>query len=72
MDEHNTDILIKKAGALERLNRVEDAIACYNRAIELDNSATMAWLQKGGLYNRLARYDEAMGCYEKALEAQKT
>jgi tetratricopeptide (TPR) repeat protein len=70
MDEHNTDILIKKAGALERLNRVDDAIACYNRAIELDNSATMAWLQKGGLYNRLARYDEAMQCYEKALNAQ--
>jgi len=72
LEEHNTDILIKKAGALERLNRVDDAIACYNRAIELDKAATMAWLQKGGLFNRLARYDEAMECYERALEAQKT
>ena len=70
LDEHNTDIFIKKAGALERLNRVNDAITCYNRAIELDKAATMAWLQKGGLFNRLARYDEAMECYEKALEAQ--
>jgi tetratricopeptide (TPR) repeat protein len=70
LDGHNTDVLIKKAGALERLNRVDDAIACYNRAIELDTTATMAWLQKGGLFNRLARYDEAMQCYEKALNAQ--
>ncbi|HEY3760645.1 MAG TPA: hypothetical protein VGN23_02755 [Verrucomicrobiae bacterium] len=70
LDEHNTDIFIKRAGALERLHRVDDAIACYNRAIELDKAATMAWLQKGGLYNRLARYDEAMECYERALEAQ--
>jgi tetratricopeptide (TPR) repeat protein len=72
LDENNTDALIKKAGALERMNRIDDAIACYNRAIELDNTATMAWLQKGGLFNRLARYDEAMQCYEKALRAQET
>ncbi len=67
----NPDALIKKAGALEKLNRADEAIACYNRAIEMDESATMAWLQKGGLFNRMARYDEAMQCYEKALRAQE-
>ena len=72
LDGHSADVLIKKAGALERMHRIDEAIACYNRAIELDNSATMAWLQKGGLFNRLARYDEAMQCYEKALQAQGT
>ncbi|HEY1662915.1 MAG TPA: tetratricopeptide repeat protein [Verrucomicrobiae bacterium] len=72
LDGHNADALIKKAGALERMHRIDEAITCYNRAIELDNTATMAWLQKGGLYNRLARYDEAMQCYEKALQAQGT
>ncbi len=70
LDPQNADVLIKKAGALERMNRIEDAIACYDRAIELKPSATMAWLQKGGLFNRLARYDEAMQCYERALHAQ--
>jgi tetratricopeptide (TPR) repeat protein len=70
LDPQNADVLIKKAGALERMNRIDDAITCYDRAIELNPSATMAWLQKGGLFNRLARYDEAMQCYEKALQAQ--
>lgn len=70
LDPQNAEVLIKKAGALERMNRVDDAITCYDRAIELNPSATMAWLQKGGLFNRLARYDEAMQCYEKALQAQ--
>lgn len=66
-----SDALIKKAAALEKLERMDDAIACYDRAIELGDSSTTALLQKGGMLNRLARYDEALQCYERALQSQE-
>jgi tetratricopeptide (TPR) repeat protein len=65
------DALIKKAAALEKLERTDDAIACYDQAIEAEESATTALLQKGGLLNRLARYEEALQCYERALQTQE-
>ncbi|MGH7953136.1 MAG: hypothetical protein ACREFE_14640 [Limisphaerales bacterium] len=46
-------------------------MACYDRAIEADDSLAIAYLQKGGLLNRLARYDEALQCYEQALRSQE-
>jgi tetratricopeptide (TPR) repeat protein len=71
IDPKSADALIKKGGALERLERFNEAVACYDRAIATDGSATIAYLQKGGLFNRLARYDEALKCYEQALQAQE-
>jgi tetratricopeptide (TPR) repeat protein len=67
----HAEALVKKAGALEKLDRVDEAVACYDRAIEADNSLAIAYLQKGGLFNRLARYDEALQCYEQALRTQE-
>lgn len=65
------DALIKKAAALEKLERMEDALACYDRAIGAEQFATTALLQKGGLLNRMARYEEALQCYERALQTQE-
>ena len=71
LDATNVEALVKKGGALEKLGRADEAIVCYDRAIELNSSATIAYLQKGGLFNRLARYDEALQCYEQALRTQE-
>jgi len=71
IDPKSADALIKKGGALEKLERFNEAVACYDHAITADSSATIAYLQKGGLFNRLARYDEALKCYEQALQAQE-
>jgi tetratricopeptide (TPR) repeat protein len=65
------DALIKKAAALEKMEKTDEAIACYDRAIQSEDSATTALLQKGGLLNRLARYEEALQCYERALQTQE-
>lgn len=65
------DALIKKAAALEKLERMDEALGCYDRAIQLGDAATTALLQKGGMLNRLARYDEALQCYERALQTQE-
>lgn len=64
------DAMVKRAAALEKLGRDEDALAGYNRAIAMDNSLVIAHLHKGGLLNRLRRYDEALNCYEQALVGQ--
>lgn len=71
IDPKHADALIKKGGALEKLERFNEAAACYDRVIESGGPATMAYLQKGGMFNRLARYDEALKCYEQALQAQE-
>ena len=71
IDPNLVDALIKKAAALEKLERTDEAIACYDRAIQSEDSATTALLQKGGLLNRLARYEEALQCYERALQTQE-
>ena len=67
LDPKHTEALIKKAAALERLNRFEEALGCYDDAIAADGSMTIAYLHKGGLFNRMSRYEEALQCYEHAL-----
>jgi tetratricopeptide (TPR) repeat protein len=71
IDPALSEALIKKAVALEKLEKVDEALACYDRVIELGDSVTTALLQKGGMLNRLARYDEALQCYERALQTQE-
>ena len=66
----SADGLVKRAAALEKLGRDEDALASSNRAIAADNTCVIAHLHKGGLLNKLRRYDEALNCYEQALNAQ--
>ncbi len=60
----------KKASALEKLGRVDEAIDACNRALTANGSLVIAYLQKGGLLNRLERYDEALKCYEQAMLVQ--
>jgi tetratricopeptide (TPR) repeat protein len=65
------DALVKRAAALEKLGRDDEALAGYNRAIAADSTLVIAHLHKGGLLNRLRRYDEALNCYEQALVGQE-
>jgi tetratricopeptide (TPR) repeat protein len=71
IEPQHAEALVKKAGALEKLDRLDEAFACYDRAIAADGSLAIAYLHKGGLFNRLARYDEALQCYEQALRSQE-
>ena len=71
LQPEHAETLIKKGGVLEKLNRFDEAVTCYDRAIEADNSMTIAYLHKGGLFNRMSRYEEALQCYEHALHAHQ-
>jgi tetratricopeptide (TPR) repeat protein len=65
------EALLKKADALQKIGRNDEALAYYNRVIAKDGTLAVAHLHKGGLLNRLRRYDEALNCYEQALQAQE-
>ena len=67
----HAEALAKKAAALEKLGRLDDALACCDQAIAKNRSFTPALLQKGGLLNKLNRHAEAIDCFEQALLAQE-
>ncbi len=50
------------------LGRLEEALACYEKAIEINPKDEMAWVDKGWALDELGRYEEASACYDKAIE----
>jgi tetratricopeptide (TPR) repeat protein len=59
-----------KGCSLNSLGRYDEAVRCYEKALEIDPRFAMAWNNKGASLGNLGRYryDEAIRCYEKALE----
>ena len=53
---------------LYRLQRYEEAIASYDRALELKPDDDQAWNNRGIVLDNLQRYEEALASYDKALE----
>lgn len=49
-------------------NRFEDAIKCYDKAIEIDPCFDEAWYAKGVCLSNLQRFNESIECYDKAIE----
>ncbi len=66
----NAEVLVKKASALEKLGRADEALAFCDRAIFADATLVTAHLHKGGLLNKLGRHEESLKCYEQAMLAQ--
>jgi tetratricopeptide (TPR) repeat protein len=57
-----------KGASLDSLGRYDEAIRCYEKALEIDPRYAAAWNNKGSSLDCLGRYDEAIRCCEKALE----
>jgi len=57
-----------KGAALANLQRSEKAIACFDRALEIDPRYAMAWSNKGIALADLGRAEEVIACYDKTLE----
>ena len=53
---------------LDNSMRYDEAIACYDRALEIDPKFVPAWSGKGYTLRKLNRYSEAIACYDCILE----
>ncbi len=60
--------LADKGAALAKLGRYEEAISCYEHALEIDPKDAGAWSNKGATLGDLGRYEEMIFCCDHALE----
>jgi len=60
--------ILNKGTALNNLGRVKEALACFDKALEILPRFDAAWLDKGVALAKLGRTNEAVKCYERALE----
>ncbi len=57
-------------GEYEREQRLDDAIAAYSKAIELDPNLAAAYRKRGFSYYKLRKGEEAIKDYEKFIELE--
>ncbi len=62
------DLLVSIGAHLYDQNRDEEALECFNKAIEIDSNHYEAWFNKGFLLLQLGNYKEAAECFNKAIE----
>ena len=60
--------LNNKGVALKNLGKPQEAIACYDRALEINPGYAKVWNNKGAALNDLGKLQEAIDCYDRALE----
>ena len=56
-----------KGYSLARLERHEEAIGCFDKAIRLNPEDSGAWFNKGNSLTQLERHEEAIECYNEAI-----
>ena len=61
-----------KGNSLYSLGRHEEAIACFDEAIQLDPKYSTAWSNKGDSLKKLGRDEDAEQCFAKAKELQQS
>jgi predicted O-linked N-acetylglucosamine transferase (SPINDLY family)/ADP-heptose:LPS heptosyltransferase len=66
-DTNELDALIDQGNELEDLNRSEEALACYDRAIAINPDYARAHSNRGNVLQNLKRFDEALESYDRAL-----
>jgi len=60
--------LNNKGGALGNLGRYDEAIDCYDEALDINPRYADAWNNKGAALGNLGRYDEELACYDEVLD----
>jgi len=53
---------------LESLERPQDALVCYDRALAIDSRNEPAWVHRGNVLETLGRTEEALACCDHALQ----
>ena len=59
--------LNNKGVSLANLGYPEDALSCYEQALDLDRQLAPTWVNKGNVLSAQDHYRDALNCYERAL-----
>ena len=65
-------LLLAKGDALQKLEQLEPALACFAEVLALEPQHTEALLKQGTTLEQLRRMDEALQCYDRALSIDST
>ncbi|MEZ5829451.1 MAG: tetratricopeptide repeat protein, partial [Hyphomicrobiales bacterium] len=65
-------LVLLRAEAYAAENRFKEAIADFDKALELDPNLVEAYVERGVLFANNRRYDDAIGDYNRALEIDPT
>ena len=65
-------VLMGKGQTLLKLDKPEEAIACFDEALTIEPGNTDVLVRKGAALERLQRMDEAIACYDQAIAADST
>ena len=68
IDSNNIDALFSAAYALQSLNRMSEALAYYDKFIELKPDESVAYNNRGLVLVGLNKFQEALSSLEKAIE----
>ena len=66
----DTTIWHNKGIDLSDLGRYQEAIACFDKAIEINPRCTESWIGKGSILYKLGKYKEALICYDEAIKIE--
>ena len=58
----------EKGRCLNSLERYDEALECFDQAIEIDSNDASAWRIRGDVLDDLERYDEAVESLDKAIK----
>jgi protein O-GlcNAc transferase len=66
------DVLVRRAAAHASRNEDAKALACYARALLLDDSSAALWFNYANVQRRMGKRDEAIESFEFALRLDET
>jgi tetratricopeptide (TPR) repeat protein len=71
-DAAQITLLLGKGQSLLNLDQNEEAIACFDQVLALDNNHPEALVKKGAALERLRKLEEAIACYDRAIAADNS
>ena len=60
---------VYKGICLEKLERYQEAIQCYEKALEINNVADL-WYNKAATYCKMKRYSDALQCLNQVIDIE--
>src|ERR1019366_4000063 len=63
--------LARKGDILDRMERYEEAIHCFDAALTLSEDLISAWEGRGQALDHLGRYEDAIDCYDEVFKIDR-